>query len=217
MQNTMAASLKAKLKTTVLTLASTLFSTSTIAADAIDLLNHTLPSLSDKSEIHLKEHYAGQVILVVNTASACGFTSQYEGLETLYKKYQSQGFVVLGFPSNDFFQERGSDEDVITFCKKNYGVTFPIFRKSAVKGKNANPFYQDLIKASGKSPKWNFFKYLIGRDGHIIGVYKSSEKPLNSPLEQAIISALKDSSAALNTSELDSSNKPQDMTLTGEN
>ncbi len=193
-------SLTQRCTSALLALMSTVFQTSVQANAPINnapinnenhqLLNHTLPLLSSKGDVNLKEAYAGKVILAVNTASACGFTPQYEGLEKLYQKYQSQGLVVLGFPSNDFFQERKSDEEVATFCKINYGVTFPIFRKSSVRGKKANPFYKALNEATGKSPKWNFFKYLIGRDGNVIAVYTSKDVPLNSDLESAVKKAL---------------------------
>jgi len=108
--------------------------------------------------------YAGKVLLVVNTASRCGYTPQYEGLEKLYRRYRAQGLVVLGFPSNDFGeQEPGSATDIAKFCEQNYGVSFPMFAKTGVRAGAANPFYAKLSSASGSPPQWNFHKYLIDR------------------------------------------------------
>ena len=110
--------------------------------------------------------YAGKVLLVVNTASQCGYTPQYDGLEKLYRKYQARGLVVLGFPSNDFGgQEPGSAKEIAKFCEQNYGVSFPMFAKTAVSAGAANPFYEKLATASGSRPRWNFHKYLVDRRG----------------------------------------------------
>ena len=108
--------------------------------------------------------YAGSVLLVVNTASRCGYTPQYEGLEKLYRRYKAKGLVVLGFPSNDFgAQEPGSAQEIAKFCEQNYGVSFPMFAKTSVSAGAANPFYEKLATASGSSPRWNFHKYLVDR------------------------------------------------------
>jgi len=127
--------------------------------------------------------YAGKVMLIVNTASKCGFTGQYEGLQTLYDKYQTQGLVVLGFPANDFlYQEPGTNEEIQSFCKLNYGVTFPIFAKISVKGKNQHPLYRYLTSQetnpefAGKI-SWNFNKFIIDRHGHILDRFGSRTKP----------------------------------------
>ncbi len=116
------------------------------------------------------ETYRGKVILVVNTASKCGFTPQFEGLEMLYKKYKEQGFVILGFPCNQFAkQDPGTNKEILEFCQKNYGVSFPMFSKIDVKGKNVHPIYKflkaELPGSLGKSIKWNFTKFLIDSDG----------------------------------------------------
>jgi glutathione peroxidase len=108
--------------------------------------------------------YAGKVVLVVNTASRCGYTPQYDGLERLYRKYKGAGLVILGFPSNDFgAQEPGSAQEIARFCEQNYGVTFPMFAKTGVAAGTANPFYEMLATASGSRPRWNFHKYLVDR------------------------------------------------------
>lgn len=135
--------------------------------------------------------YAGKVVLVVNTASYCGFTSQYEGLEGLYAKYADKGLVVLGFPSNDFGkQEPGNSKEIADFCFNTYGVKFPMFAKSVVSGSTPNPLYADLIKATGKTPAWNFHKYLIGRDGKVIESFPSKVKPTDKELVGAVEKAL---------------------------
>jgi len=135
--------------------------------------------------------YRGKVLLVVNTASKCGFTPQYEGLEKLYTDYASKGFFVLGFPSNDFGgQEPGSSTDIRQFCTSKYHVTFPMFSKVVVKaGPQQSDIYK-LLAGSGQTPRWNFGKYLIGRDGRIIQFFDSAVKPDAPELQQAIQKAL---------------------------
>jgi glutathione peroxidase len=141
------------------------------------LLEHTFAGLQDGKPMPLCQ-YAGKVILVVNTASFCGFTSQYEGLEKLYAQLKDRGLVVLGFPSNDFGeQEPGSEKEIADFCRLTYGVEFPMVAKTTVKGKDANPFYQQLAEMSGSKPRWNFHKYLINRDGTQVVAYTSFTKP----------------------------------------
>ena len=135
--------------------------------------------------------YAGKVVLVVNTASYCGFTTQYQGLEALYAKYGSRGLVVLGFPSNDFGkQEPGSSKEIADFCFNTYGVKFPMFAKSSVKGAQANPLHASLIKATGEEPKWNFAKYLIDRNGKIVEFFPSKVTPEDKVLVGKIEKAL---------------------------
>ncbi|MBT9494275.1 MAG: glutathione peroxidase [Paucibacter sp.] len=131
------------------------------------LLQREMPRLQDEKPQALCQ-YAGKVLLVVNTASFCGFTSQYKALETLAERYADRGLVVLGFPSNDFgSQEPGSNKEIAEFCENTFNVKFPMFAKSVVKGgkPDTNPLFADLIKRSGSAPKWNFHKYLISRDG----------------------------------------------------
>jgi len=154
------------------------------------LLQKKFNRLQDDAPQNLCQ-YAGKVLLVVNTASYCGFTSQYEGLEKLYSSYSAQGLVVLGFPSNDFGQqEPGKGKDIADFCFNTYGVKFPMFEKSVVSGKNANPLFLDLAKAGGGTPRWNFYKYLIGRDGKLIASYSSMTAPESSALVGDVKKAL---------------------------
>jgi len=142
--------------------------------------------------------YEGKVLLIVNTASKCGFTPQYEGLQSLYETYKDQGLVVLGFPSNDFLgQEPGTEEEIKTFCALNYNVSFPMFSKITVKGKNIHPLY-DYLTSEYTNPEysgkitWNFNKFLIDRDGHIIGRFASKVSPEDPKIVTAIETALSD-------------------------
>ncbi|EON19426.1 glutathione peroxidase [Cupriavidus sp. GA3-3] len=152
-------------------------------------LNFTFPRLQDDVPQNLCQ-YAGKVVLVVNTASYCGFTPQYEGLEALYAKYGARGLVVLGFPSNDFSQEPGSQKEIADFCYNTYGVKFPMLGKSHVRGSDANPMYALLAKQTGTTPKWNFYKYLIGRDGQVVASYGSRTRPDDKELVAKIESLL---------------------------
>jgi glutathione peroxidase len=148
-------------------------------------LNHVFPRLQDEKPQTLCQ-YSGKVVLVVNTASYCHFTPQYEGLESLYKKYQDRGLVVLGFPSNDFAQETGGNGQIAEFCANTYGVKFPMFAKSSVRGDAANPLYRQLSQATGRQPLWNFHKYLIGRDGKVVANYTSLTAPDDAKLVKDI-------------------------------
>ncbi len=141
------------------------------------ILKHSFNRLQDEAPQDLCQ-YAGKVILMVNTASYCGFTGQYEGLEALYAKYQSKGLVVLGFPSNDFGkQEPGSNKEIADFCFNTYAVKFPMFAKSVVSGPNRSALYAQLAQATGTTPKWNFYKYLIDRSGKVVDSYSSMTSP----------------------------------------
>jgi glutathione peroxidase len=140
------------------------------------LLNHTFSRLQDEKPQSLCQ-YSGKVILVVNTASYCGFTPQYKGLEALYDKYKSRGLVVLGFPSNDFSQEPEDNKKIADFCENTFGVKFPMFTKTSVRGNDASPLFKNLIQRTQTSPKWNFYKYVISRDGASIKSYSSMTAP----------------------------------------
>ena len=155
------------------------------------LLNHTFPSLQDGKPMPLCQ-YAGKVILVVNTASYCGFTSQYDGLEKLYARLKDKGLVVLGFPSNDFGeQEPGTEKEIADFCRLTYGVEFPMVGKTVVKGKDVNPFYISLAQMTDSRPKWNFHKYLINRDATQVIAFSSFTKPDDKDLLKKIDEFLK--------------------------
>lgn len=137
--------------------------------------------------------YRGQVVLVVNTASQCGFTPQYQGLQKLHDEYSAQGFTVLGFPCDQFgHQEPGSDSEIAGFCERNFGVSFPLFSKIEVNGDGAHPLYQWLRKEKsgllGGKIKWNFTKFLIGKDGQVLGRYSPTTKPekIASDIEKAL-------------------------------
>ena len=143
-----------------------------------DLLDVTYRPLAGEGKVNLKQTYAGKVLLVVNTASKCGNTPQYEGLEALHAKYKDRGFAVLGFPSNDFLsQEPGNEKQIKDFCTLTYGVKFPMFEKVHVKGDAATPLYVALTRITGDAPDWNFHKYLIDRNGKVIASYKAETKP----------------------------------------
>lgn len=150
-------------------------------------------SLIDGSGKDLSD-YAGQVVLVVNTASKCGFTPQYKGLQKLYEEFRDEGFVVLGFPCDQFaHQEPGSDEEIGAFCERNFGVEFPLFSKVEVNGSDAHPLYEWLKSEKsgvlGGRIKWNFTKFLVGRDGHVIDRFGPNRKPED--LREAVEAALR--------------------------
>jgi len=140
------------------------------------ILDHKFANLMD-GPISLCQ-FRGKVVLIVNTASECGYTPQYDGLEKLYRRYRDKGFAVLGFPANDFGgQEPGSNQQIAQFCQVNYGITFPVFAKTAVVGANANPLYRQLATRTGRTPRWNFHKYLIDRTGQQITPFESAIEP----------------------------------------
>jgi glutathione peroxidase len=151
------------------------------------------PPLLDRSVESIDERprslceFAGSVVLIVNTASQCGYTPQYEGLEDLYRKYRSRGLVILGFPSNDFGgQEPGSNKEISSFCVNQYAVDFPMFGKSSVRGTAANPLFAELAKTTGKAPQWNFHKYLIDRGGRQVLSFETQVEPTDPRLISTI-------------------------------
>ena len=155
--------------TQLLTIAAGLFAALPAAAATCPaLLDYSFPRLQDSTPQSLCK-YQGKVILVVNTASFCGFTGQYEGLEAVYDKYKGHGLVVIGFPSNDFGdQEPGSNKEIADFCRMTYGIKFPMMAKTDVAAPKTHAFYKQLIAKSGAAPKWNFHKYLIDRSGNTV-------------------------------------------------
>jgi glutathione peroxidase len=164
-----------KLLTAILLGVSTLGVNTMANAACHALYDHQFTTLDGQS-FDLCE-YQDKPVLVVNTASKCGFTPQFEGLESLYEQYKAQGLLVIGFPSNDFKQELSDDKKIGDFCKMTYGVKFPMMSKSAVRGDDVNPFYKQLIEKTGTTPKWNFYKYVIAPQGQKVSVFSSMTKP----------------------------------------
>jgi len=156
-------------------------------------LNHEVQILNSGQSVNLCREYAGQVVLIVNTASKCAFTDQYEGLEKLYATYQDRGFAVLGFPSNDFGnQEPGTEKQVQDFCRLTYGVKFPMFSKTHVRKENADPVFRTLGELTQRYPKWNFYKYLLDQNGNIVDSYASTTSPTSTAIVDQIERLLKE-------------------------
>jgi glutathione peroxidase len=177
------------MKMTLLALGLAAMSTGATASgsDCPTLLDVDVRRLATEEVVNLCEAYRGKVILIVNTASKCGFTPQYEGLEALYRKYKDRGLVVLGFPSNDFMnQEPGSEQEIARFCRLTYAVEFPMFEKVSVKKGRAAPLFERLAEAGAAYPKWNFYKYLIDREGRLVDYYSSITGPESGKLARAI-------------------------------
>ena len=168
-----------------------LMTASTAIASEQSLLDHDFRYLASEEVANLDEKYRGKVVLVVNTASKFGNTPQYDGLEKLYQEYGSDGLVVLGFPSNDFFgQEPGTEEEIQELCRLTYKVKFPMFEKVTVKEGEAHPFFDQLAKEAGTHPTWNFHKFLIGRDGNVIAEFSPRTKPYDEKIVASIEAAL---------------------------
>jgi glutathione peroxidase len=155
------------------------------AATCPRMLQHSVLRLQDEKPQNLCQ-YAGQVVVVVNTASFCGFTPQYKDLEALYDKYKDQGLVVLGFPSNDFSQEPDSNAKIADFCENTFGVKFPMFVKTTVRGNDALPLFKQLADQTGTTPKWNFYKYVISRDGKSVKSFSSMTSPKDKSFVQEV-------------------------------
>jgi glutathione peroxidase len=161
------------------------------SAECPELLEFSLRKLQGPEEVNFCEAYQGTVILAVNTASQCGYTPQFKGLEALYQKYKDRGLVLLGFPSDDFKQEYDEAEKTARVCYINYGVTFPMFTKTSVTGDEANAFFKKLAAETGREPSWNFFKYLIDRQGKVREVFSSKVTPENAELQDKIEALVK--------------------------
>ncbi|RXJ67886.1 glutathione peroxidase [Veronia nyctiphanis] len=154
------------------------------------LLEHSYKKLNSSEDVNLCETLKGQVVLVVNTASQCGYTPQFKQLESLYQTYKDRGFTVVGFPSNDFYQDRGSEAETAKVCYINYGVTFPMMEKTKVRGADSEGIFRQLADTSGVEPKWNFYKYLLDRDGKVIGVFPSNSEPMSATFQKVVEAAL---------------------------
>lgn len=169
-----------------------LFSLPALACQSA-LLDQNFKRLASDETVNLCQAYEGSVVLVVNTASKCGNTPQYDGLEKLYREYGDRGLVVLGFPSNDFAgQEPGTEKQIKSFCRLTYGVKFPMFEKTAVREGDAHPFFDALADAAGTYPTWNFHKYLLGRDGELLAEFSPGTRPYDGNLVAQIEKALGD-------------------------
>ncbi len=143
--------------------------------------------LNSDQQVNLCEAYLGKVVLVVNTASKCGYTHQYDGLEALYRKYRERGLVVIGFPSNDFGgQEPGTEQEIQSFCRLTYAVDFPMFEKTRAARANADPLYRVLGDLAGEYPSWNFHKYLLDREGRLVRSFATVVPPQSPPVIEAI-------------------------------
>ncbi len=172
-----------------------LAATSAFAAESVAcpaFLDHDLPKLHSKDTVNLCDFAAGKPMLVVNTASHCGFTGQFKGLEALHERYGKQGLVVVGFASDDFNQEAKTEEEAATICFKNFGVTFTMIAPSPVTGANATPVFAH-INQQAKAPRWNFNKYLLNAKGDVVESFGSTTSPESKSLTQAIESVLQQS------------------------
>jgi glutathione peroxidase len=167
-----------------------LASSNILASECPSVLKFMKRKLNSQETVNLCESYQGQTLLVVNTASYCGFTPQFEGLEALNAKYQDQGFTVLGFPSNDFNQESSDESKTAAVCELTYGVKFPMFEPISVKGEEAAPLFRMLARETGEAPSWNFNKYLIDKQGNVVSHYGSTVSPSNKNLIKDIETAL---------------------------
>lgn len=164
-----------------------LISHSVSATECSPALDFSLRYLSGSEPVRLCDRYQGDVVLIVNTASKCAFTPQYEGLEALHESYKARGLAVLGFPSNDFGgQEPGTEKQIQTFCRLTYGVKFPMFEKTHAAERQADPLYRYLGEAAGEYPRWNFHKYLVDRQGRLVGSFGSHVSPDDPRLVKAI-------------------------------
>jgi glutathione peroxidase len=155
------------------------------AAECPAFLNQDFRKLRSQESVNLCRLAAGKPVLIVNTASHCGFTGQFEGLEALHKKYAPRGLVVVGFPSDDFHQEANDEAEAAEVCFINYGVTFTMLSPSSVKGRDANPVFRELARQS-REPSWNFNKYLLTPDGKVAGYFGSTTSPNSEKLTKAI-------------------------------
>ena len=159
------------------------------SASCPDFLNHSMRQLASTDSIQFCEAYEGKALLIVNTASYCGYTRQFEGLEQVHQAYQDKGLVVLGFSSDDFFQEDNDEGDAAEVCFEKYEVSFPVLATSPVRGSDANPVFRGLGEAAGY-PRWNFNKYVVSSTGEIVGHFSSGDKPNSEEIRAAIESAL---------------------------
>ncbi|MEZ8743190.1 glutathione peroxidase [Vibrio sp. 10N.261.49.A5] len=168
------------------TLIASLTSSFAFSASCPEILKGKQRLLNSNEEIELCEEFQGKTLLIVNTASQCGFTPQFEQLEQLHQTYKDQGFTVVGFPSNDFRQDRGSEKQSAKICYLDYGVTFPMMARASLSGPDANPVFAEIQQQAGVTPKWNFYKFLISKEGKVVATFPSSTSPVSATLKNAI-------------------------------
>ncbi|MCG5500031.1 glutathione peroxidase [Ectothiorhodospira lacustris] len=156
-----------------------------------DLFDHDLRRLHSSEVVNLRERFAGHPLLIVNTASHCGFTGQFSALEAVHRKYADQGLKVVGFPSNDFRQEADDEADTARVCFQNFGVSFDMFAPISVRGDTAHPIFQELARQS-RAPRWNFYKYLVDREGQVVATFSSMVSPDSRRFEAAVERLLRD-------------------------
>lgn len=179
-----------KIKLLAASLVVTLLAGPVAAEQCAAVLDHELPKLRSKETINLCEQFQGKALVVVNTASFCGFAPQFKGLEALYQRYKDDGLVVLGVPSDDFFQESDDAAETAEVCYVNYGVTFPMAQTQPVRGSDATPLFKELAKQAGGAPRWNFYKYVVDRNGQVVDYFSSKVEPDDSKLIAAVEKAL---------------------------
>ncbi len=161
-----------------------------LASECPAVLQHELPKLRSKDSVDLCQTFQGKALVVVNTASHCGFTPQFKSLEALYQRYKDDGLEVLGVPSDDFFQESDDEAETAEVCYVNYGVTFTMTQTQAVRGRDATPLFRELAEQAGQAPRWNFYKYVVDRQGRVVAHFSSKVKPDDPRLIAAVEKAL---------------------------
>lgn len=178
------------MKKTLLFATLAMLSGTAIADSCPSVLKFVKRKLNSQETVNLCEEYQGKALLIVNTASYCGFTPQFEGLEAMYDKYKDQNFAILGFPSHDFNQEADDEGKTAELCELTYGVKFPMFEPTVVTGDDQDPLYRMLTNATGEEPSWNFNKYLVDKNGKIVKHYGSRVKPSDDELVADIEAAM---------------------------
>lgn len=179
-----------KFKLLAASLALSLMAGPVAAEQCAALLDHELPKLRSKETINLCEQFHGKALVVVNTASFCGFAAQFKGLEALYQRYKDDGLAVLGVPSDDFFQESDDAAETAEVCYVNFGVTFPMAQTQPVRGSDATPLFKELAEQAGGAPRWNFYKYVVDRNGQVVDYFSSKVEPDDPKLIAAVEKAL---------------------------
>lgn len=179
-----------KLRSLVALLALAIPTAPALASECPAVLQHELPKLRSKDSVDLCQTFQGKALVVVNTASHCGFTPQFKSLEALYQRYKDDGLEVLGVPSDDFFQESDDEAETAEVCYVNYGVTFTMTQTQPVRGRDATPLFRELAEQAGAAPRWNFYKYVVDREGRVVAHFSSKVKPDDPRVIAAVEKAL---------------------------